>query len=352
MAIDILGYVSKFMEETNFFDDQKKLDTMYYLMQGLTYREIAEKIDKHISYVQRVNDYLRNNGLLYWGRWAPNVYKIGMKKTIAFLDWKDREVPQKENSDYATYIHYMKAGKTKVLVVYTYPEEDGEKIVGDKGDDITSFYYTYTRFTVPFFKKIDLVKEFFDTFDSVKNDKEILTGTPTFETGTIYNDPITVYICKYGEMLPELTPGILTDKLEEDFKEYKEVDVSYEKVRSTLNKMKKEGVIYPKNALYLKPLSYQSTLAKIRTKEIYRIMGTFNQFNMFTNVAMTRDSEVSYLFIQYPFHQFSEVMEILDELDPTHTAYVATKFVMGYTIPYDWSLKRYLGSISKSDISL
>jgi len=339
MKIDILSCISKCMEDTNFFNDQRKLDTMFYLMQGFTYRETAEKINKQISYVQRVMDFLRSNGLLYWGRWAPNVYKIGMKKSIAFLDWKDREMPSRDNPYYETYIHHVQAEDTKVCVIYTYPKEDESKIKGDRGEPVTPFYYTYPRFTVPFFKNIDLIKEFFDIFGSVDNDKKILSGTPSFEEESC-TDPIVVYICRHSELLPDLTPSTLTDKLEHDFKDHKEVEINYNKVRETLNWMKEKEVIYPKNALYLKPLSYQSVLVKIRTKEIYRIMGTFNRFNMLTQLALTCDSDVYYLFIQHPSHQFSEVMETLDELDPAHKAYILTKFIDSDTIYYEWSLER------------
>lgn len=343
MAVDILDCISRYMEETNFFNDQKKLDTVYYLMQGLTYRQIAEKIDKQISYVQRVMDFLRNNGLLYWGRWAPNIYKIGMRKSIAFLKWEEREVPLRDNPYYETYIHHVQAEETKVCVIYTYPKEDEPKIKGEKGELITPFYYTYPRFTVPLLKKVELVKEFFDVFDSVSYDEKILAGTPSFEEKS-YTEPIVVYICRYGELLPELAPGTLTDKLEQDFKDHKEVDITYNNVRDTLNWMKEEEVIYPKNALYLKPLFYQSVLTKVKTKEIYRIMGTFNQFNMLTQMALTREPDLYYLFIQYPFYQFSEIMEILDEVDSTHKAYILTKFVDSDTIYYKWSLERFLSS--------
>lgn len=338
MTIDLLECISRCVEETNFFENQKKLDTMYYLTQGLTYREVAEKVEKQISYVQRVMDFLRNNGLLYWGRWAPNVYKIGMKKSIAFLDWKDRNVPMNDNPLYETYIHHVQAEETKVCVVYTYPIEDESKIKGDIGEPITPFYYTYTRFTIPFFKKMDLVKEFFDKFDSVKNDEKILTGIPSFEEKS-YTDPLIVYICRYGELLPELTPGTLTEKLERDF-EGSGIEVTSNKVRDTLNWMKEEGVIYPRNALYLKPLFYQSVLVKIETEEIYRIMGTFNKFNMLSQLALTHDRDVFYLLVQHPFYQFSEVMEILDNLDSVHKAYILTKFIDSDTIYYQWSLKK------------
>jgi hypothetical protein len=284
-------------------------------------------------------EYLRSNGLLYWGRWAPDVYKIGMKKTIAFLDWNDRDVPVKKNFKYTTYVHHVQAENTKVFVVYTYPAEDESKIVGDIGEPVTPFYYSHTRFTVPFFKKIDLVKEFFDISNSIKSDKGILTGNPSLEAKTIYKDAVTVYICRYAELLPELTPGILTDKLEQDLKDHEDIPITYDGVRNTLITMKDKEVIYPKNALYLKPLSYQSTLVKINTKEIYRIMGTFNKFNMLTQVALTKSPEEFYFYIQYPYYQFPDVMEILTRLDPTCKIYVLTKYIMSDTIYYKWSLK-------------
>jgi hypothetical protein len=341
--MDIFDCISKCIEDTHFFNDQTKLDTVYYLMQGLTYREIAEKIDKQISYVQRVMEYLRDNGLLYWGRWAPNVYKIGMKKTIAFLSWEDRDVPVEKNFEYTTYVHHVQAQGIKVFVIYTYPVEDEQRIVGNLGEVVTPFYYTHTRFTVPFFKKIDLVREFFDVKDSMKNDEKMLTGTPCLEVNMNHDDsfPIAVYICRYGELLPELTPGILTDKLEQDLKDYPDITVTYERIRSKLNSMKDEGVIYPKNALYLKPLSYQSALVEINTKEIYRIMETFNQFNMLTQVALTKDPEKFYLNIQYPYYQLPDVMEIFARLDSTFKAYISTKYVMSDTIYYKWVLRSF-----------
>jgi hypothetical protein len=341
--MEILNYISKYVEDTNFFNDQKKLDTVYYLMQGLTYREISEKIDKHISYVQRVMEFLRNNGLLYWGRWSPNIYKIGMKKSIAFLDWEDREVPMKENEYYETYVHHVLAEEPKVCVIYTYPREDESKIKGEIGEPITPFYYTHTRFAVPFFKKQDLKRKFFNIFGSVDNDEKILTGTPSFKEES-YIDPLIIYICRYGELLPELTPGILTDKLEQDFKYYEEIEVNYNKIRETLEKMKKEEIIFPRNALYLRPLSYQSILVKIKTKEIYKIMSTFNQLNMLTQLALTHNSDMFYLFIQYPFYKFSEVIDIFCELDSTCKAYLLTKLIDSDTIYYQWSLERFLKS--------
>ncbi len=347
MAIDTINYLSRYMQETNFFSDQTKLDTMYYLLQGLTYREVAEKIGKQISYVQRVMDYLRGNELLHWGRWSPNVYKIGMKKSIAFLDWKGKDLPLKENYNYTTYLYHVESEGPKVLAIYTYPREDESEIKGERGEDITSFYYTFIRFTVPFFKKIDIFREFFDTFDTVKNDEKILSGTPTFETEQVDDHPITVYICKYSEKLPDLTPGVLTDHLEQDFREYKEIEISYEKVRTILNRMKTDGIIFPRNALYLEPLLYRPILVKIRTGEVYRIMETFNQFNMFTSVALTRDPDAFYLFIQCPTYQFSDVMEILNELDPTHRMYMMTKHVFTDVIYYKWSLEKFLKSKNK-----
>lgn len=344
----ILSCVTKCIAETNFFDDQKKLDTVYYLMQGLTYHEISKKIRKRIPYVQRVMDYLKDNGFLYWGRWSPNVYKIGMKKSIAFLDWKDRNVPKGDNYNYTTYVNHVEGGEAKILVVYTYPERDESKIKGEIGEPVTPFYYTNPHFTVPFLKKIDLVKEFFDKFDSVRNDQKMLSGTPSFRAEKIYNDPITVYICRYAEILPELKPRDLTDRLEQDFKDYKEIEITYDRIETILNKMKEEEIIFPKNVLHLKPLSYQAALVRIKTEEIYRIMGTFNRFNMLTRVALTPDPEIVYMYIQYPFYQFSEVMKILSQLDPTHKTYIETEFVWGDTIYYQWSLDRYLELKSKN----
>lgn len=339
MRVDTLSCLSECMEGT-IFNDQKKLDTMYYLMQGLTYRQVAEKIEKQISYVQRVMDYLRNNGLLYWGRWSPNVYKIGMKKSIAFLNWENRNVPREKNYEYTTYAHLVQSEETRTMVIYTYPRGHESKIEGEIGEPITPFYYTYTHFTVPLFKKIDLVREFRDIFYSMESDQRILSGTPSFEEGT-NTDPLTVYICMHAELRPDLTPGILTDYLKDDFENYEEIEVTYEKVRNTLNRMKDEEIIFPKNALYFKPLSYQTVLTKIKTKEIYRIMSTFNKLNILTRLALTSEQEVFYLYVQYPFYQFAEVMEILDELDPTRKTYIETKHLMSDAIYSEWALEGF-----------
>jgi hypothetical protein len=349
MEINTIDCISKCMGETNFFNKQKKLDTVYYLMQGLTYREIAKKIDKQISYVQRVMSFLRNNGLLYWGRWSPNVYKIGMEKSIAFLDLEDEKMLfGKELYRYVTYIQRVQAEETKVLVIWTYPKDDRHEIENYLKEKITPFYYTNTRFTVPLFKKIDLPKKFFDRFDTVKNDEKIVMGNPSFRAQEVYDDPITVYTCMYAESLPELTPGALTKKLEKEFKNQSEIKIKYEDIRKNLNMMIEKGVLFPKNALYFKPLSYQSTLLRIKTKEIYKIMDTFNQFNMLTRLALTEEQDTFYLYIQYPFHQFTDTMEILDKLDPDHKAYIETKFIDSDVIYYEWSLKNSLNSRSES----
>lgn len=340
--MDIPKCISRCVEETQIFNDQKKLDALYYLMQGLSYKDVAEKIDKEITYVQRIMNFLKRSGLLHWGRWTPNVYRIGMKKSIAFLNWEEREVPVKDNFKYTTYAHHVQAEETKVFTIYTYPKEDKSKIEGDKGELITPFYYTHTRFTIPFFKKIDLFEEFFDEFDSVDNDEKILTGTPSFETDPSYTDPITVYICRYCELLPELTAGILQEYLMQDFKDYEDVNTSYENIQDKLKRAKDEGVIFPRNALHLVPLFYQSALVRIETDEIYKIMGTFNQFNMLTRLALTESPRVFYLYIQYPFYQLPDVMEILNERDSHNKAYIETKYVMNDTIYYKWSLERYL----------
>lgn len=348
--MNIPNCISKCLEETNFFNDQKKLDTMYYLMKGKTYGEVANQVEKEIHYVQRVMNFLERNELLHWGRWSPNVYKIGMKKSIAFLSWKQRKLPVSKkrggNFKYATYVHYVRAEKTKVLVIYTYPKEDEPKIRGKKGEPITPFYYTDTRFTVPFFKKINLVKEFFDEFGSVDNTESVLIGTPSFDEDD-KTHPIIVYICRYCELLSELSPGILKEYFEHDFRDYTgDIDISYENIEKKLNWMIKNGVIFPRNALHLKPLSYQSTLFRISTKEIYKIMGTFNKFNMLTRLALTRNKDEFYLYLQYPFYQFPDVMQIVDRLDPNSRAYIETKYVMGDTIYYQWSLEKFLKSRS------
>jgi len=335
------------MEETNFFNDQKNLDTMYYLMQGLTYRQVAKRTDKQISYVKQIMDFLRTNGLLYWGRWTVNVYKIGMKKSIAFLNWEDKDVPKKDNYKYTTYVHKAQARNARVIVIYTYLEEDEPEIKGDIGESITPFYYTHTRFTVPFFSKTNLFEEFFDRFNSMDNSKDILIGNPSFEAEKVYDDPVTVYICKHVESLPELTPGILTEKLDQDFGDCKEIEINYDKVRTTLNRMKEKEVIFPKNALNFESLSYQAALVRFKSKEIYRVMRTFNEFNMLTRMALTPNQNIFYLHIQYPFNQFSDVMEILSELDPTHEAYIETKFVFSDVIYYQWALEKFMKSRSE-----
>jgi len=51
------------------FCDQDNLDAMYWLTQGLSYRDIGEKIGRPHSFIQRVNNFLRNHGLMAGGQW-------------------------------------------------------------------------------------------------------------------------------------------------------------------------------------------------------------------------------------------------------------------------------------------
>ncbi|MBU7041975.1 MAG: hypothetical protein HXS47_00180, partial [Theionarchaea archaeon] len=151
MEIDAVNAISEYLDNTNFFDDEKKLETMYYLMRGKTYREIAGIIGKQISFVQRVMDFIRNYKLLYYGRWSPNVYKIGMKKRIVFLplkEWKipksTKEIKEIKNFDFITYIHLVHAEVPKVLFIYTYPDNCESEIVSDisNSEEISPFYYS------------------------------------------------------------------------------------------------------------------------------------------------------------------------------------------------------------------
>lgn len=355
--MEIINYISKYIEEIDFFNDQKKLYAMSHIIKGLTCREIAEKIDKKISYVQKVMDFLRNNNLLCWGKWSPNVYKIGMKKSIAILDWKDRKIPEEKNFIYTTYAHHVQAEKAKVLVIYTYPKDEQSKIEGKKGELITPFYYTFPQFTVPFFKNIDLFKKFKEFFPSAKNDKKILSATPSFKSTPIDDNPISVYICRCCQLHFEsgLMPGIVMEYLKQDIKKCKkeldldfndlgELGITYTDISEKLRDLKKREIIFPLNGLYLKDFLYQSAYVKIITTEIYKIMATFNKFNILTGLAMTEKPGVFYLYIHYPSHQFPEVMEILNDLDPVSKVYIETKHIINDTICYEWALKKYLKS--------
>lgn len=254
-----------------------------------------------------------------------------MKKSISFFNLKDKK--RLANYRYTTFRSHVQVGKIQECVIYTYPVD--ENLIRN-GELITPFYYTDSRFTTPLFKRINLVREFFDIFDSLDNSAGIINGTPSFSTEPTYIDPLTIYICRYGEILPDLTPGVLTDKLLSEIGN-KGIEINYEIVKERLTKMKADGVIFHKNMLWLKPLYYQRLLVKIKTNKIYQIIGGFNKFNMLTQLALTEKENEYYLSIEYPCYQFSGVVEILNILNLNFKTYLLFGDIEMNPINASWS---------------
>ena len=113
-----------------FIGNQNNLDAIYWLMQGLSYRDIGEKIGRPHSFVQRVNNFLRKNGLTTGGLWRIDVAALQMTKTFKFYEYADDRTEEViNNNDFLTYFDDIKKGKSDYFALYTFPNEIEKKWV-------------------------------------------------------------------------------------------------------------------------------------------------------------------------------------------------------------------------------
>ena len=335
-----------------FVSEQDNLDALYWLQKGISYREIGEKIGRPHSFVQRVNDFLRNDGLTTGGQWRIDVNALGMTKTFKFYEYspnRPREVI--DNDDFLSYFADIKKGKSGHLALYTFPNEVEPKT----GGNITPFYYNIPRFTAPLLNHDLSLDKFTEIYKDEDNENPL---PPRGET--INPDIIHIELARYIELfgIPEnkgnnedaqklhdsgLT-GInfskLVDIITDDIREELggTVDVTYDIVRNRYNDMHKKHVVYPGFGLDMRKLGYTLSFCWIKTKEIYRVIRTFSQFNVICALAYANNKHL--LHLQYPKNKEIDVFDIFNDLDPENEVFRILKVHNNRLLPHPYYFEK------------
>ena len=180
----------------NFLDTQVNLDVMTFLAEGLSFRQIAYKIGKKHSFVQTRSDFLRNHTMIAGGRWNVDLQALGIVKTVAFYDYKEEiknEILGNENKNfYLSYLSQVLMGEMKYFAMYNYPEEIRDR----EGFEVTSWYDTFPRFKVPFFKNRQFENEFKNIFEEEDNENTLPPRGKKIKDF----DLIALFICRYIQL--------------------------------------------------------------------------------------------------------------------------------------------------------
>ncbi len=324
-----------------FIDKQDNLDAIYYLMKGLSYREVGEKIGRSHSFVQRVNNFLKNSGLITGRQWKVDVNAMNMTRTFEFYDYDLDGRPEevRENNEFLSYFADIKRGRSGHFAIYNFPNEVHPKI----GEGISPYYILVPKFKAPLDQCRISQNMFKEAYESKNRESPLPSrGEP------IDPDIIHIEIARYIELfgnpilaepadtagginLSKLVDIIRTDIEEEGLGEI--VDVTYDIVRNRYNEMLNKSIIYPGFGLDMRRLGYVLSFGWIKHNEIYRIMKTFAHFNIVIALAYTeRDKYL--LHLQYPKDREIEIFQILNELDPENETFKVLKVHDNRTLSY------------------
>jgi len=314
---------------------QEKLDAMYYLSRELPIEEIATRINRTRSFVRSIDVLLRIHGMLTDARWGVDTEALKMKKILKiYPDSQPMRDQLFSNDFFITYLVQAKRNREFLIAVYTIPEEVEEKI---SGIPISSWYYTFSRFTVPFFKE-NLLEEFFKEYNSITNENPFPPrGTPIQDIDLIY-----MYICKWAQIWPEFATekDKLASNIEEEIGDL--IDVSYHYIDAKLNILKENNILFPINPLFLEGINYDSLISFINHQEVYRVIKTFNQFNIITALCFTSEGKYG-LWLHYPHDHEKSILQILNDLDPHHETYLLSDVLIRTTIPYKYFVDKRRG---------
>lgn len=306
----------------------EKLDVMYYLSRGFSIEETATKMERTHSFVKKLDTLLGTYGLLTDTRWGIDAEALGMKKILKIYPDSEYVRDQLLSDDFfITYLVQARKEKEFLVTIYTFPEESEEEI---GGISISDWYYTFPRFTVPFFKE-NLFEEFFNEYNSISNESPFPPrGTPLQDV-----DLIDIYICKWAQIWPEFDKE--KDKLTVTIKEEIEdlIDVSYNLVKDRINILKEKNIIFPINPLFLKRLGYNALMSIINHQKIFRVVKTFSQFNIMSALCFISEEKYG-LWLHYPHEHEKSILQILNNLDSHNETYLLSDALIRTTIPYKY----------------
>jgi len=318
----------------NFLNKEMNLDVMTYLARGLSLRQIAQKIGKKHSYVQTKRDFLIGNGMTAFGRWNIDVQALGMVKTAEFYDYKeeikDGILGDKHKNFYLSYLSQVMMGEMKYFAMYTFPEEVKDR----KGFEVTSWYYTFPHFTLPFFKDKHFKEEFEKIFDKENNSNPLLPRGEKIKSP----DLIDMYICRFIQHeRGDINLKKYTRRMEEEIGDI--VDVHYSTIRTRFQRLKKKSVIYPANPLNFTEISYVTFFAITAYEQVFRFMKTLNRLNIITGISFMENENI--LLIHCPYDKKNTIANILSNLDRESQMFSITDMHVNRGLPYKYYLKKY-----------
>ena len=339
-----------------FVSDQDNLDAIYWLMKGFSYREVGEKIGRPHSFVQRVNNFLRNHGLTTGRQWRIDVDAMNMTKTFKFYEYDmvSRPYEVRESNLFLTYFADIKRGKSGHFAMYTFPNEVHPKI----GESISPYYILVPRFKAPLDQCKISQDEFYEAYKSEDNEYPLPSrGKP------IDPDIIHIEIARYVELfgnpghiestdtaaqkiekigLSEINLSRLVEMIKYDVEDEglaDTVDVTYDIVRNRYNEMLKKNIIYPGFGIEMRQLGYVLSFCWIKADEIYRIMKTFANFDIVTALAYT-EKDKYLLHLQYPKNKEIEIFQILNELDPENEVFKVLEVHDNRVLPHPYYFEK------------
>ena len=317
----------------SFLEEEVNLDIMSHLSRGLSFGEVAEKVGKSHSFVQSKCNFLRNHGIMLFGRWNVDVNALDMVKTIHFHGYNEKSLNVIfEWNFFLSYLSQIKMGEAKYLAMYTFPNEIKDRI---GSEEITSWYFTFPHFEVPFHKDLPLEEEFFKLYEEEDNDD------PLPPRGEKIKDPdlVDIYICRFAQQeVEEIDLTEFTIRIEEEIGDI--VDVSYDGVKDKFQNLKEKHVIYPIIPFDFTELSFVSIYFITYFKEIFRVMKTLNRFNILTGISFMEENK-NLVFVQCPYNKQNEVIQIFDNLDEKNKMFFVTKTYVNRGFPYRYYLEKF-----------
>ncbi len=337
--IPFQAHIPQDREFRELLSGQDKLDVMYHLSRGLSSEEIATEVKKTRSFVHKIDLLLRNYGLLTDTRWGIDTEALGMKKILKLYPYSENILEKVLSEDaYLTHLVQIREGKKELFAIYTFPEQVKERV---SGTTTSSWYYTFPRFTVPFFKE-DLYEDFFDEYNNVSSESPFPPrGTPVRDV-----DLIHIYLCKCAQLWPDLTVDELAVTIEEEIGNI--TKVSRDLIEDRLETLITTNVIFPINPLFLGRINYSSLVSIIEHGEIYRVLKAFNQFNIIAAICFISTRKHG-LWLHY-FHQQEEsILRVLNDLDSHNETYLLSDTLIRRTVPYDYYLNKERGAPHEED---
>ncbi len=338
-----------------FVGDQDNLDATYWLMKGLSYREVGERIGRSHSFVQRVNNFLRNQGIVTGRQWGIDVNAMKMTRAFEFYDYSG-SFPKKvdENDEFLTYFAEIKKGTSAYFALYTFPDE----ISPETNNTISPYYYHVPEFKAPLDENRLTQDEFLEVLETKNNENPLPPRGEAIEPDLIHIE-IARYVELFGNPKEDKSTHVDAERLDrkdlreinlwkfveiiaEDMREEKlvdAVDVTYDMVRSRYSEMLKKNIIYPGFGLDMRKFGYVLSFCWIKYEEIYRILKTFSNFNIVSALACTQNN--SYLLhLQYPREKELEVFRILNSLDHGNEVFKVLDVYANRTLPFSYFFKK------------